>query len=156
MKKLLLLIALSLAMTGTAAAQGTRTRYGTLDVDNDVLTFKGRPVKPEVKGSAGLSLLDKFRMGATDVVLVRDNGGTACPARSYFVTVSADGAKVTHSFGTCSDHAEAFRRGETITVTMPGYQGPFNTAAERAKAAKEKHVFVLRDGAVTENGKPAK
>jgi hypothetical protein len=144
-----------LVLGAAAFAQGVGTRFGLLDVDGEkVLSFKGRPVKPLVQGNDGLSLLDKFSIGATDVVLVRNNGGTACPALYHFVTVSAAGAKATKFFGTCSDQAEAARKGDAVTLTLHGFQGPFEPEAKQAKADKERHVFVFRDGVVTENGKP--
>jgi hypothetical protein len=153
-KKLYIPLAV-LALAAAALAQGVSTRFGKLDVNSEkILTFKGRPVNPVVQGNDSLSLLDKFSIGATDVVLIRVDGGTACPALYHFVTVSATGAKATKFFGTCSDQAEAARKGDAITLTMPGFEGPFESAAKQVKAEKERHVFVFRNGAVTENGKP--
>ncbi len=157
MKRLYVGIALLLLGCAAALADDLLTRFGALTINEEkVLLFRGTPVSPEVKGNASLSVIEKFEMGASDVVLIRDNGGTACPALFHFVTLSASGAKATPAFGTCSDLVRAARRGDTITVSMPGYRGPFESSAGRAKAAKEKHVFTFSNGIVTENGKPAR
>jgi hypothetical protein len=44
----------------------------------------------------------------------------------------------------------------SVTLTMQGFLGPFEPEAQRKKAFKEKHLIVFQDGAVTDNGKPAK
>ena len=65
------------------------TRFGTLAVDKDrMLLFNGKPVRPPVQGNNSLDLGTPFDMGASDVVLVKDTGGTACPVLYYFVTVT--------------------------------------------------------------------
>jgi hypothetical protein len=133
------------------------TRHGKLSTSTDnVLLFNGKPVKPEVQGNNSLSFVEKFQLGNTDVVLVQDNGGSACPAQYHFVTVAASGIRVSPSFGSCSDLAEVSRKGDQILVSMPGFVGPFESKAAQAKAARRKHVFVYANGVVTENGKPIK
>jgi hypothetical protein len=89
-------------------------------------------------------------------VLVTDNGGTACPALYYFVTVTKSGAKATRAFGTCSDLIKVKRTGDSISVSMPGYRGPFESKRSQNRAARENHVFIYHAGVVTENGKPVK
>ena len=133
------------------------TRFGSLTVnDQRMLLFKGRPLDPPVQGNSSLDLGEPLRIGSTDVVLVTDNGGTACPYLYYFITVSSSNAKATPSFGTCGELTNLKRTGSTISLTMPGYQGPFEPEAEKRKAARQKHVFVFRSGVVTENGRPVK
>jgi hypothetical protein len=138
-------------------SQQTLTRFGSLTVnDQRMLLFKGRPLDPPVQGNSSLDLGEPFRIGSTDVVLAADNGGTACPFLYYFITVSSSGAKATPSFGTCGELTNLKHTGNTISLTMPGYQGPFEPEAEKRKAARQKHVFVFRAGEVTENGKRVK
>lgn len=137
--------------------QETLTRFGSLTVSKDrVLLFNGRLLDPSIVGNNGLDLGKPIRIGATDVVLVRDNGGTACPFLYYFVSVSKSGAKATPSFGTCGELTKIKRIGKSISVTLRDYRGPFEAEAERQKAAKERHVFTFRTGVVTENGKRVK
>jgi hypothetical protein len=103
-----------------------------------------------------LDLGEAFSIGERDVVLVTDNGGTACPHLYYFVTVSASSAKATPPFGTCNELSTIKRTGNSISVTMQGFRGPFEPAAEQRRAARRRHVFIYRAGVVTENGKPVK
>src|SRR6266852_4247635 len=133
------------------------TRFGALTVsDAGMLLFKGTPVQPKIEANNSLDLSEPYQIGTADVVLVTDNGGTACPAIYHFVTVTKSSAKVSPSFGTCSDLIKVKRTGDTISVSMPGYQGPFESKRAQSRAARERHVFIYRAGVVTENGKPVK
>ena len=135
----------------TPKLRETATRFGSLTVNSQkILEFNGRPLEPVIKGNNSLSLGEPVRVGATDVVLVTDNGGTACPFLYYFVTASKSGAKATPSFGTCGEIAEVRSVGRSISVVMPGYRGPFEPEKERSKAQRQKHIFIFRDGVVTE------
>lgn len=146
-----LIISTSLAVS-SALAENIPTRFGPLKInDENILLFKNRPLKPEVQGNNSLSVVGIYQLGNSDVVLVQDNGGTACPAQFYFVTVSTSGAKATSAFGTCSDTIEAKQTADSISVTMPGLMGPFESKAAQKKAAKEKHVYVFKDGVLNEN-----
>ena len=95
-------------------------------------------------------------MGARDVVLVQETGGTTCPALYYFVYVSASGAGATPAFGTCNALTRVIRKGARLLVTMAGFPGPFERTPARARAAGETHVFTYRAGAVTEKSQHAK
>jgi hypothetical protein len=160
MSKYIFGIALLLLAGASALAQETSTittRFGALTVnDAGMLLFKGTPVQPTIEANNSLSLSEPYQIGAADVVLVTDNGGTACPALYYFVTVTKSGAKVTPSFGSCSDLVKIKRTGASISVSMPGYQGPFESKRAQSRAARERHVFIYHAGVVTENGKPVK
>lgn len=133
------------------------TRFGSLTIDNDrTLLFNGRKVTPAVVGNNSLDLGDPIRIGETDVVLVRDNGGTACPSLFYFVTVSKTGASATKAFGTCGDVTSVKRMGNSIQLITPGFRGPFEPEAAQLRAARQRHVFVYRAGLVTKNGRIVK
>jgi hypothetical protein len=137
--------------------QETATRFGALTVGQDRrLLFKGQPLHPPMTGNNSVHLGATFRIGATDVVLVMDNGGSACPFLYYFVTVSKAGAKATPVFGTCHELTSIKRHGASIAVTIPGYRGPFEPAAARRRAERERHVFVYRTGMVTEKSRGAR
>jgi hypothetical protein len=150
---------LLLAGAGALAQQGNTitTRFGALTIsDAGTLLFKGNPPDPPFEEDAGLSLSELNQIGDADVVLVTEDGGKACPALFYFVTVTKSGAKVTPSFGTCSDLIKVKHIGDSISVSMPGYQGPFESKRAQSRAARERHVFIYHAGVVTENGKPVK
>ena len=156
----LLALALSAAIATSAHAQMAErvvTRHGTLSwsPDTNVLLLNGRPVTPRVEGNNGLSLLRKFTVSDADVVIVQDNGGTGCPAQYYAVIVAPQGAKPTKAFGTCSDLIMMAQEGDSITVSMPGFKAHTNMA-EMQRAARERHVFRIVGGVVTENGKPVR
>jgi hypothetical protein len=153
--------AVALALMGQGAlAQSAHevlrvsTRFGHLTVgQNKMLLFKGRPLDPPIRGNNGLDVGEPFRIGETDVVLVTDNGGTACPFLYYFVTISRSGAKATPSFGTCNSVTVTKRTGDSVSLTMHGFLGPFEPEAQRKKAFRETHVFVFHDGVVSERDK---
>jgi hypothetical protein len=160
MRKFIFGITLLLLAGASVTAQETNTsstRFGALTVsDAGVLLFKGTPVQPKLEANNSLDLSETYQVGVADVVLVTDNGGTACPATYYFVTLTKTGAKVSHAFGTCSDLIQVKRSGNSISVSMPGFLGPFESRRAQNRAAKETHVFIYRAGVVTENGKPVK
>lgn len=160
MRNYILGILLLLLVSTSALAQeanAVTTRFGALTVsDAGVLLFKGAPVRPAIEANNSLDLGEAIRIGASDVVLVTDNGGTACPATHYFVTVTRFGVKVSPPFGTCSDQIKVKQNGNTISVSMPGFQGPFSSRKAQSRAARETYVFTYRAGVVTENGKLVK
>ena len=160
MRKYIFGIALLLLVGTSVVAQETNTittRFGALTVsDAGVLLFKGNGFNPPVEANNSLDLSEPYQIGATDAVLVTDNGGTACPALYYFVTTSKYGAKVTPVFGSCTDIIKVKRTGDSISVSMAGYAGPMESKRAQRKAALERHVFIYRAGRITENGKPLK
>jgi hypothetical protein len=163
MWKWLLALATLTLIRGSAFAQlpqqplTVATRFGALSVGPDrVLLFKGRPVQPRVEGNNRLDLGEPYRVGAADVVLVTNEGGTACPYLYRFVTITRSGAKPTPAYGTCAALNRIERAGDTLRVYMDGFRGPFEPVQEQRAAAMERHVFVYRAGVVTENGRPVR
>lgn len=160
MRKYILSFAMMLLAGGGAPAQetnGVTTRFGALIInDAGVLLFKGAPVQPTIEANSSLDLSEPYQIGASDAVLVTATGGSACPAVYYFVTVTTSGAKVTPSFGTCSDLIKVKRNGGSISISMPGYRGPSESKRAQLRAAREKHLFIYRAGVVTKNGRPIK
>jgi hypothetical protein len=151
------------AVTTSAVAGDIPTRFGTLKInDENMLPFKGRPLSPEIQGNNSLSVKGNYQLGASDVLLIhvlliQDHGGVGCPAMLYFVAVSASGVKATPAFGTCSDLVEVEQQdGGAVSVTMPGFMGPFESKAAQAKAAKQEYVYLYKNGLLTENGEPVK
>jgi hypothetical protein len=156
MRKCMATIATVLIAGGALAqvpqlAQKIPTKFGALSVGDDtVLRFRGRRLQPLIKGGYSLNLGRPFRVADNDVVLVTNNGGTACPYLYYFVTLSQSGAQATHSFGTCNAVISVKQKGDSILLSMHGYRGPFEPDEERTKALRETHTFVFHDGAVKE------
>jgi hypothetical protein len=144
-----------LIATNISLAQDIPTRFGSLKIDNDYqLLYKGKPLVPEIRGNNGLSLIGSYQLNEkNDIVLLQDVGGSACPALFLFVTVSSGMAKSTSPFGSCSDLAVVTKNIDSITVTMPGYKGPFESKTSKAQAEKQKVIYVFKDGALSENGK---
>ena len=137
-----------------AEDSSTHTRYGMVAVSGDhELLLNGKALAPSIQGNNGLSVVQKFQLGASDAVLVQDIGGTACPASFYIVTITSTGAKSTSAFGTCSDLVKVIQDGETISVSMPRFAGPHEPQAETNTAETQQHVFVFKNGAIAESGK---
>ena len=120
-----------------------------------MLLFKGKPVSPAIEGNNGLNIVAYYEMAQSDVLLLQDTGGTACPALFRFISVSATGLRATPEFGTCSDIIYPTMDAKTATVTIAanGFRGPFEPEAEKQKAYMTKTVFRFANGRVTENGK---
>lgn len=118
-----------------------KTRFGVLAVgaDNTSLQFKGKPVLPEAQGNSSLSIVANYELGNTDVVLVQNNGGTACAALYRFITVSKADPRTTPEFGTCSDIIYPTSDLKTsVTVVMVGH------------SARTKAVFQYAGGRLIE------
>lgn len=138
----------------TANAQNIPTRFGGMAVSaENVLLYKNHPLDPSVAGNNSLSVIGTYSIGNEDIVLIQDNGGSACPALYYFVTVTASTAKATPSFGTCTDLIEVNKLTDSISIRMPGFLGPFEPVQDQKNAMKEKHIFIFKDNVLTENGK---
>ena len=135
-----------------------KTRYGVLSVrdEGQLLMFKGKPVMPAVEGNSGLGIVAQYEQDKTDLVLIQNTGGTACPALFRFITVSAVGVRMTPEFGTCSDVIYPTINSESATITMNEFRGPFESEVEKQKTYMTKTVFRFANGRVTENGKPLK
>ena len=160
MLKYFVLVA-SLLLLGSpvfAEDEGTdiTTRYGALQInDENALLYKNKPLNPPIHGNSSLQEVGTYQLGKSDVILIQDNGGSACPVQLYFVTVSASGVKATPAFGTCTDYFDVKKMADSISVTMSAWIGLTASEALQRKAAKEKdHVFLFKGGILTENGKP--
>jgi len=135
-------------------AQNISTRFGGLSVNaENVLLYKNHPLNPSVVGNNSLSAIGTYQIGNGDVVLIQDNGGSACPALYYFVTVTASSAKATPSFGTCTDLIEVKKLIDSISISMPGFVGSFESEQDQKNSMKEKHIFIFKDNVLTEDGK---
>ena len=137
-----------------------KTRFGLVSVREDDmrLLFKGKPVTPAIEGNSSLSIVAHYEIGQSDVLLLQNTGGTACPALFRFITVSATGLRATPEFGSCSDiiYPTLDSKTGTVTVAMNGFRGPFEAEADKQKAYMSKTVFRFAKGQVTENGKLGK
>lgn len=135
------------AGSAALAADSFSTRHGTLTVDaRNELRFRGRALEPRVAEANGLDFVRRFRRGASDVVLLRTRGGTACPFRYRLVTVQSSGATASEAFGTCAEMKSARANGAGIVVEMTDYRGPHDGAAAREAAAKRTVRFVFAEG----------
>lgn len=140
-----------------AFAEEINTRFGMLSTSEDnILLYKGKPVIPEIQGNNSLSFPSIHRIGDADVVLVQDNGGTGCPAFYQFLTINKNEIHQSAGFGTCSDLINVKKDGNSILVSMPGFRGPAEPQSAKAKAAREKHLYIYKAGIITENGKMIK
>lgn len=134
-----------------------KTHFGVVSVreEGNLLLFKGKPVAPAIEGNSSLSIIAHYEMGQSDVLLLQNTGGTACPALFRFITVNAAGLRATPEFGSCSDIIYPTWDAKTgaVTVTMNGFRGPFEPEADKQKAYMTKTVFRFVNGQVMENGK---
>ncbi|WP_219909907.1 hypothetical protein [Trinickia symbiotica] len=131
------------------------TPFGKLTVSDDrVLMLDGKPVTPRVEGNNSLSFVAQVALKNRRAVLVRDDGGTACPAAYRWVIVSDGGYTVSRGFGSCSDLAKVSTAAGALVLTMPGFAGPLESAAEQQRAAKKRVKYVYDGKTLMQDGKP--
>lgn len=143
------------AAKNTDSSQSVTTPFGTLSIsDEKKLLFNGVPTDPVLEGNSNLSFLDKKSLNGQSVILVQNTGGTACPATFTFVQLSAAGAKLSKEFGTCSDLYQLEQVGGKLTLTLPGFTGPYEPESAQQQATKKKVIYTLEGGVLSEDGKP--
>ena len=136
-----------------------KTRYGVLTINDDTRTlqFKGKPVLPTVEGNNSLSIVVTYELGKNDVVVLQNNGGTACPALYVFITISTAGVRATPEFGTCSDIIRVTSDlKNSVTLVMNGFTGPFEANAATRKAWMTKTVFKFSNGQIEDHSNSIK
>lgn len=132
-----------------------KTRYGVLSINDETRTlqFKGKPVLPKVEGNNSLTIAAIYELGRDDVLLLKNNGGNACPTLYFFVTINAAGPRATPEFGTCSDIAHATSNlKNSVTLVMNRFKGPFEPAAAQQKAWMTKTGFRYANGGLVSGG----
>lgn len=109
-----------------ASADDLVTRFGVLSTDaRQMLLFNGKPVLPAIEGNNSLTFMAVFRSidpdfrRDSDVVLIQNNGGTACPAMYHVATIMSSGIEVTPEFGTCSDLIDFAKNRKELTFALP-------------------------------------
>lgn len=136
-----------------------KTRFGVISVraEDNLLLFKGKPINPAIEGNNSLSIVANYEMGKQDVVLVQNNGGSACPALFQFLTITASGIRVSPEFGTCSDiiYPTVDDKGG-VNVAMPDFSGPFEPTPKQTQVRLSTKVFRYLGGQLFENGKVVK
>lgn len=134
-----------------------KTRYGVATVreDDQVFLFRGKPVKPAIEGNSGLSIVANYEMGQTDILLLQNTGGTACPAQFQIVYISPSGLRASPEFGTCSDIIyPSFDPKVGVSISILDFQGPNEPAMAQRKTTMTKTIYKWTpDGQVTQNGK---
>lgn len=124
------------------------TRFGELKANKDGdIQFKGKTVLPKVNVvDFSFDVKSNNKLTNSDVILVSQGTGNTCPGQFAYITVTADGAKATPTFGTCYDDyfVQPVQNGEILTLTMKNLGG------------KGTSKYVYEKGVVTKNGKPVK
>lgn len=87
------------------------------------MLFKGKPVAPAIEGNSSLSIVANYEIGQSDVLLLQNTGGTACPALFQLRHRERRGLRATPEFGSCSDiiYPSMDIKTATITITTNGY-----------------------------------
>jgi hypothetical protein len=148
----MLLVLLLSTISVEARAESVPNRFGNMSIIGEFgeqkIIYNGRLLDEET----GLSFERKVTLPSRDVILIMKNsGGTACPAKYVIFDISATTIISTPSFGTCSDLATVTATATGMIVSLPKFRGPH----ERGPAARERRrVFVYGNGRLTENGKP--
>lgn len=148
-------LVLTATMLAPAHSASVATHYGVLiTTESGDLAVDGKMLPPRI-GSHHLDFVKVFRFRGSDEILVRNMDlGTSAEAMYYLVRLSATGATCSDAFGTGAQATAASQNGDAVILRMPGYLGHTTPAAIRA-AARERHVFRVVNGLVTEDGKPA-
>lgn len=128
-------------------------RFGEFNINElNVLLYNGKPLFPNIQGNYSLSILNIYHNDDSDIILIQNNGGTACPAIYHIVEVSSSHDVIaTSKFGSCSDLVSFKKSKQGIFVTMPGFQGPFEPESNQRMAALQKHSYLYKDGKITQS-----
>lgn len=128
-------------------------RFGEFNINElNVLLYNGKPLFPNIQGNNSLSILNIYHNDDSDIILIQNNGGTACPALYHIVEVSSSHDVIaTSKFGSCSDLVSFKKSKQGIFVTMPGFQGPFEPESNQRMAALQKHSYLYKDGKITQS-----
>lgn len=137
----LLGLALVAGVSTVAQAQQAQTRFGTIAVSNDKITWRGHTLHPVLAGNSGLMLSQPIQMGDSDIVLVQSIGGSLCPATVAVVQVNRKKEHHTNFFGTCSDMARTRTVGDTLEIRMPS---PHQKGVQR--------TYTYHEGQVSKDG----
>ena len=144
-----ILVALAIVVAHASAQADSvaiPTRFGELktNADGDLL-FKGKGLSSTVNIPSSAYVISTYKLQASDVVLISQAAGNACPGQFVFVSVSAEGAKTSPVFGTCyDDEVKPVQAGESISFTM------------KKSGGKGSVRYVYERSVVLENGKPVK
>ena len=133
----------------------TSTRFGKVRIDGEQrVSLDGALLSPALEFGDRLRIVKTLEVDDRDAVLIEAINGSACPTTFYMLTVSKKSISGSPSFGTCSDSTSVTQAGDTVRLTMPGFAGKFESRADQTAAAQESHVFLYRNGAVTEEDQP--
>lgn len=125
------------------------TRAGRLTVTGDSNDLKLLLNGKAISKSDGyaLDIIKKYTIENNDVVLLMETtGGTACPAKYFFATITTPNgnAQISPQVGNCSDLASPVQQAAKIILTMPKMSG------------KGQDKYVYENGVISENGKIVK
>lgn len=119
-------VALTLFQT-CAHANNTeiQTRFGKLESDSaHILTFKGKYFSDDAYFDDPKSLIAKFELQNSDVLVVNTDNGPSCPAQFYLINVSKNGANSTVVHGECSaERIQPVLQNQTIAFTSKRMNG---------------------------------
>lgn len=146
----------SVSITNVAELAGTPIEPVQLDVlegltvKDGLLLFNGKPTAPRIEADQELSVSKLANDTDGQLYLVRNSGGTACPMLFRVAEEVGSAVRISDEFGTCSDEVSVSVAGETVQISMPGYQGPFEDENAQSNASNELHVFTYANGSVAE------
>lgn len=126
------------------------TRFGKVVIreQDNRLMFRGAAVTPALLGAYPSTIVAKYEIGTTDVLLVQETGGTSCPAQFRLIIVAREGIRSTDAFGSCSDVIYPKSDGARVIVSMPGFAGPFQPDREKEQARRTRLDYVFAGGVV--------
>lgn len=119
---------------------------GTLEAISTQLLYNGKPILDD----GLLSIKHTVHLKNYDLSLIQSGGGTACPAMFYFVTTSKNRYTITPSFGTCTDIVHVVEHDNTISVSMNGFAGPFESEEFQEEVSRRMVTYTYENGKVIE------
>lgn len=120
-----------------------QTRHGTFATDSDlVLYYGGKKIEPEIRGNSTLVVSGVYRVGDSDISVIKIVGGTACPALFHFIQTNDYGILVSPEFGTCSELADVKVLESGVSISMP-------EMGLSPDSKKTKSIFTYANGEVT-------
>ena len=106
--------------------------------------FPEKPAQVAIEGNNSLRLVASFENKTEDIIVLQNTGGSACPALFRFATISGAGIHISPEFGTCSGIfvvGQSKNDDQAITLTMTGFDGPFEPIEQQQKSHLTKVVY---------------
>lgn len=146
------------AFAPNAQAETVKTRFGDFEMnkaDEITTSIKIGESSAILNGDYG-RIEGHYIFPNYDLFLLAVANGDGCVSVLYIANVSANGMKLSPSFGTCSDDFKTTKTKNGLIIKVHEKEKYYDTPAEEAKAYKKIYKYSYINGVLREGGKIVK